>query len=92
MLELLLFPPQAHSTAHKVSAIHSNGRRRHFLSRWNALNMRRAYWYHSFDSHSMFCYSDGMAVNWKSPESSWPKSLAQSERPVIATTVKSYLK
>src|SRR5580704_14367030 len=56
--ELPLFPPQAHSTAHKVKAIHSNGRRKLFLSRWKLLNMRRAYSYHRLDPHSMSCYSE----------------------------------
>src|SRR5271156_6649577 len=66
LLELPLFPPQAHSATHRVKAIHSTGRRKRFLSQWKALNMRCAYWYHSFDSHSMFCSSDGVAASWKS--------------------------
>jgi hypothetical protein len=64
---LLLFPPQEQRLAQTMTAIHSRQRNGRFASQWKLLNMRRAYWYHSFDSHSIFCYSLGVAGSWKSP-------------------------
>src|ERR1700685_1393646 len=52
LLELPLFPPQAHSPRHNAEAAHANGIRLCLLARWKLLNMRRAYSYHSFDLHS----------------------------------------